>query len=114
MPHAELKYSSDLNIDAEAILAEVEAVIQRHDAGSGACKGRAYPSVLFQHSHLILEVSVLPKAHRDSGFMNALLVDLESAVKAKIAQPCAFSAEIRFSGEYYVTNQHDGLGGVPN
>ena len=114
MPHAELKYSSDLNIDAEAILAEVESVIQRHDAGSGACKGRAYPTDIFHHSHLILEVSVLPKAHRDAEFMNSLLADLEAAVKAKIAQPCAFSAQLTFSGDYYVTNQHDGSRRMPN
>jgi hypothetical protein len=107
MPHAELKYSNDLDIDAVAILAGVEAVIQQHDTGAGQCKGRAFAVSEYHHSHVILNVSVLPKAHRDTAFMNALLADLETTVKSMIAQPCAFSAEITFSGEYYVTNQHD-------
>lgn len=106
MPHAELKYSDDLDIDARAILAGVEAVIQQHDDGSGQCKGRAFPVSEFHHSHVILTVSVLPKAHRDKEFMLALLSDLETTVKSMISQSCAFSAELSFSGEYYVTNQH--------
>jgi len=44
MPHAELKYSIDLDLDAEALLRCVEQVILRHDANSGECKGRAYPA----------------------------------------------------------------------
>ena len=31
MPHCELQYSDDLQIDARAILAEVEAIILAHD-----------------------------------------------------------------------------------
>ena len=106
MPHAELKYTDDLDIDAPAILAGVEAVIQAHDAGSGQCKGRAFPVSEFHHSHVILNVSVLRKAHRDDDFMNALLADLETTVKSMISQACAFSAELTFSGAYYITNQH--------
>ena len=106
MPHAELKYSADLEIDAEAILAEVEAVILRHDAGSGECKGRAYPAASFHHSHLILELSLLSKPHRDEAFTHALLTDVEQAVKARIAQPCFFSLSLNYSAGYYVTNTH--------
>ncbi|NRB04111.1 MAG: hypothetical protein HRU30_12700 [Rhodobacteraceae bacterium] len=106
MPHAELKYSADLEIDAEAILAEVEAVILRHDDGSGECKGRAYPATAFHHSHVILELSLLSKPHRDEAFTNALLTDVEHAVKARIGQRCFFSLSLNYSTGYYVTNEH--------
>jgi hypothetical protein len=108
MPHAELKYSTDLEIDAAAILADVEATIQAHDAGSGMCKGRAYPAAVFHHTHLIFEVSMLPKAHRDAAFMAALLKDLEACIKSHINAPCAFSLSVSFSANTYVTNMHPG------
>jgi len=104
MPHAEVKYSSDLNLDPAAVLADIEAVIQRHDAGSGACKGRAYPALVFHHSHVLVEVSLLPKTHRDAAFMQALSSDLEMAIKAHLSAPCYFSLNLAFSGAHYVTN----------
>lgn len=107
MPHAELKYSNDLILDANAILATIEGVIQNHDAGSGDCKGRAYPAAHFHHTHLIVEVSMLPKAHRDQPFMNALSADLEAAIKAHLTQPCFFSLMISFSSKTYVTNHFE-------
>ena len=108
MAHAELKYSADLALDSEAVLADVEAVIQRHDAGSGACKGRAYPAEVFHHSHVLLELSLLTKPHRDEAFTKALMADVEAAVKAQIGQGCYFSLSVEYSGAYYVTNCHEG------
>ena len=108
MPHAELKYSADLDLDAAAILAAVERVIQRHDAGSGECKGRVYPAAVFHHTHVILSLSLLTKPHRDEAFTRALLTDVEQAVKAMIGQRCFFSLALDYSDAYYVTNVHDG------
>ena len=108
MPHAEIKYSSDLNIDAVAILEEIEATILNHDGGAGACKGRAWTVDQYHHSHIIVTVSLLPKAHRDAVFLQTLLADLEQRTKARITQPCAFSMELTFSGPAYVTNMHAG------
>jgi hypothetical protein len=107
MPHAELKFSNDLAIDAPAILASIEAVIQNHDAGSGDCKGRAYPAAEFHHTHLIAEISMLPKAHRDAAFMKALTSGLEATIKSHLTQPCFFSLMISFSLQNYVTNRFE-------
>ncbi|WP_291730704.1 hypothetical protein [Leisingera sp. F5] len=108
MPHAELKYSSDLEIDAKAILAEIEAVILEHDSGAGACKGRAYPAEQFHHSHIAITVTLLTKPHRDEAFSIALLTDLESRIKARLIQPCEFSLGLSYSAPFYVTNFHAG------
>lgn len=108
MPHAELKYSSDLDIDTPAMLREIEAIILEHDDGAGACKGRAYPTDLYHHSHIAISVALLRKPHRDAAFLQALLDDLEQRLKARIAQPCAFSLGLTFSGDAYVTNMHSG------
>lgn len=108
MPHAELSYSADLDVDAAAILREIEAVIQRHDAASGACKGRAYPAEVFHHTHILVELSLLAKPHRDAAFTKALMQDVEEAVKAMIPQPCYFSLALTYNDGFYVTNRHDG------
>ncbi|MCB4454785.1 hypothetical protein [Leisingera sp. McT4-56] len=106
MPHAELKYSSNLDLDAEAILAEIETVILEHDGGAGACKGRAYPADRFHRTHITISVALLSKPHRDEAFSNALLADLESRIKARLHQPCEFSLGLNYSTPFYVTNFH--------
>ena len=107
MPHADLKYSNDLNLNASTILTSIEMVIQTHDPGSGNCKGRAYPTAEFHHTHLLVEISMLPKAHRDTAFMAALSADLETTIKAYLSQPCSFSLMISFSSENYITNRFE-------
>ena len=107
MPHAELKYSSDLNIDANAILQTIETTIQSHDS-AGACKGRAYPTDQFNHTHILVDISMLTKPHRDKPFTAALIADLEHAIKAQIHQPCAFSLMLTYTGDTYITNMHKG------
>lgn len=106
MPHAELKYSSDLNLDAEALLRDVERIILAHDAGSGKCKGRAYPADNFNHSHCLLNVSMLSKTHRDSVFTKALLRDLEAEMSRHLHQICFLSLGIQYSDENYITTEH--------
>lgn len=106
MPHAEIKYSDDLALDSRAILAEIEAIILRHDAGAGACKGRAYPTTEYHHRHVTIAVNLLVKPHRDEAFSNALLRDLEQSVSAMIPTPCEFSFGLQYSSPFYVTKKH--------
>ncbi len=106
MPHAEIKYTDDLALDAQAILTDIEATILRHDAESGACKGRAYPAVQFHYSHVLVTVSMLSRPHRDAAFTEALLHDLERVIKARVSQRCQFSLGISYSDSAYVTNLH--------
>lgn len=106
MPHAELKFSSDLDIDAEAVLKEIEQVILTHDGGAGACKGRAYPCDHFHHTHCLVELSLLSKPHRGAEFTKALLRDIEACLKRNLKQACALSYGIKYSDDYYVTGMH--------
>ena len=106
MPHATLSYSSDLQLDAGAMLRDIEETILAHDAGAGACKGRAYSASVFHHSHIMIDIALLDKPHRDAAFMAALARDLEARIKVHLLSPCAFSMEVRFSGSQYVTNMH--------
>ena len=104
MPHAEIKYSTDLSIDAGKILRVIEERINQIDPAAGACKGRAYPAEVFHHSHILIEVSMLTKEHRDDEFTKRVRDALEAAIKQCPRQPCYFSLAINYSDEFYVTN----------
>lgn len=106
MPHAELKYSTDLPIDAADILRRIEQVIAEHDPKAGDCKGRAYPAEVYHHSHILIAVSMLSRPYRDAEFTAALRDALEQAIKAMIPVACAFSLGITYSDAAYVTNLH--------
>jgi hypothetical protein len=111
MPHAELKYSSDLTLDAAAVFEVIEATILEHDGASGACKCRAYPTDGFRHTHMIVSVSLLAKPNRNAAFTAALLADLETRIKAQVHQRCFFSVMVEYSPSSYITNLHDPVGG---
>jgi hypothetical protein len=108
MPHAEIKYSADMTLDTQAMMGLIEKTIANHDSGAGAVKSRAYKIDDFHHTHVIVNITVLPKAHRDADFMNALLADLSAGLKAVVDQPCAFSLELSFNGPYYHTDNLQG------
>ncbi|KIC48831.1 hypothetical protein [Tateyamaria sp. ANG-S1] len=103
MPHCDLSYSGDLNIDAKAILAEVEACILRHDDGAGQTKGRAYPAVAFLHTHMKASVALLAKPHRGAAFTAALQKELVDVISAHLPRPCWLSVDITFSSQTYHT-----------
>lgn len=97
MPQADLKYSADLDIDAVGLLAAIEETIQGHDAGSGKCKGRAYPASAFHHTHVILEVGLLAKPHRDQAYTDDLMARLERTVTGFLPGPCELALKISYN-----------------
>jgi len=106
MPHAEIKYSTDLNFDPTAVLAEIEAVLLKHDNSSGDCKGRGYPTSHYHHSHICISVALLAKPHRDKAFFKTLLSKLETRVKAMIPVPCYVSVELELLSDFYAARPH--------
>ena len=107
MPHAELKYSADLTLDPSALMRGIEETIASHDAGAGAVKGRAYPAEIFQHSHLIVNLTLLPKPHRDAEFVSDLLRALEATIQSHLREACYLSLQIDFNPSSYVTRRYE-------
>lgn len=107
MPQVELKYSNDLTFDPKAVLADIETTIRSHDAGAGETKGRAYPAAEFHRTHLTIGVEILPKAHRNKAFMDALSLDLEKTIKAHLTQACVFALMISFSPETHIAGNFE-------
>ncbi|MEL6960792.1 MAG: hypothetical protein AAGL89_17780 [Pseudomonadota bacterium] len=105
MPQADLKYSSDLSFDAKALLGRIEALILRHDAGSGACKGRADPADVFHQSHVLLRVALLRKPHRDAAFRADLVAALVALLDEHIPDGTERAVEFVFSSDDYATGR---------
>lgn len=106
MPHAEIKYSGDLNLPLQEIFTAIEETIRQVDTSSGECKCRAYKSDDHKYPHVLISLTLLTKAHRDDAFSDRMMEALESAVKALISQSCYFSMTLDYSGRNYRTNLH--------
>lgn len=106
MPQCDLSYSSDVALDAPALLARIEQVICAHDGKAGACKGRAIPVDQFHHSHVLADIALLPHAHRDAAFMAALKADLFDVLRAAVDHSgCWVSLRLDFLPTQYQSEQ---------
>ena len=81
--------------------------ILAHDSGSGDCKCRSYPAEASNHTHLLIEISMLSKPHRDEAFTLRLRDAIAAAVKCHLKQSCYISLAITYSDAMYLTDRHD-------
>ena len=56
MPHADIKFTIDLEIDVKTLMLNIEEIILRLDPSSGVCKGRVIRIDEYHHSHLNIEI----------------------------------------------------------
>ena len=108
MPHADIKYSPNLQFEPQKVFAAIEDTINARHSGAGNCKCKSYPAKNSNHTHLLIEVSMLTKPHRNHDFTNSLRDAIETAVKVHLHQRCYFSLSITFTDDLYLTNGHQG------
>ena len=66
MPHADIKYSPNLRFEPQKVFAAIEDTINAHDSDAGYSKCRSYPAKNSNHTHLLIEVSMLTKPHQNT------------------------------------------------
>lgn|SRR3990167_9658664 len=103
MPHLEIKYSADIALDVECLFDQIESVINELDPSAGVCKSRAYPAKNYKHSHVMIEVWLLPKQHRNQTFTQVLLKTLKDCVKKQIANHYYISVQLYYRDSNYLT-----------
>lgn len=108
MPHADIKYSPNFQFEPQKVFAAIEDTINARHSGAGNCKYKSYPAKNSNHTHLLIEVSMLTKPHRNHDFTIALRDAIETAVKVHLHQRCYFSLSITFTDDLYLTNEHKG------
>ncbi len=106
MPHVEIKYSNNLKIDMHDLFDSIEKVINEKDRSAGECKSRAYPCLEYKYSHILVNISLLTKDHRDKVFTQDLSKRIEKIIKEHLKQSLYFSLNIEYSSSYYTTNTH--------
>jgi hypothetical protein len=107
VPHADLKYSPDLSFDPQAMFEAIKQTILAYDSGSGDCKCRSYPAEAGNHTHLLIEISMLSKPHRDAGFTRAQRDTIAAAVKKQLQQSYYISLAVIYSDAMYLTDRHE-------
>ncbi len=106
MPHVEIKYSDNLDIDVREIFEVIENTINKNDSSAGECKSRAYPCSEYKYSHILVTISLLAKSYRDKEFTIKLSSEIEQIIKLHLKQNLYFSLNIEYSLAYYTTNIH--------
>ncbi|MDO7616717.1 MAG: hypothetical protein MUQ81_00705, partial [Planktomarina temperata] len=66
-----------------------------------------YPAEASNHTHLLIEISMLTKPHRDEAFTRNLRDAIAAAVKHHLTQSCYISLAITYSDAMYLTDRHD-------
>lgn len=103
MPHLEIKYSADIELDAELLFDKIESTINKLDPSAGVCKSRSYPAKSYKHSHVMVEVWLLQKQHRNQAFTQALLKEIKNCIKKQIANYCYVSIQLHYRDANYET-----------
>jgi len=73
MPHADIKCTTDLEIDVRALMLDIEKIILQLDPSSGVCKGRLIPIDEYHYSHLNIELRMFAANKRDIEFSSKLV-----------------------------------------
>ena len=73
MPHADIKCTTDLEIDFKTLMSNIEEIILQLDPSSGACKGRVMRIDEYHHSHLNIELRMFATKERNVDFSKQLI-----------------------------------------
>lgn len=108
MPQLDVKYSQDIVFDVDALFSAIEKIINKHDPTAGLCKSRGYATSSYQHQHLLIDLRVLKKPHRDDDFMQALLADFEELMKTlNLPKQCSYAIHVDFISPYYISRVNE-------
>ncbi len=105
MPHLEIHLTKDIKVDLDVLFAAVETILNEFDQTAGVCKSRAYIAEYYKHSHVMINLYLLPKKHRDDAYSKNLLDHLKEYVRGYIPFDSYLSLQIYFRDEYYLTQE---------
>ena len=107
MPHADIKYTSDIQIDLKTLMSDIEEIILGLDPTSGACKGRALKVDEYHHSHLNIEIRLFATKHRDYALLNELINRVDSRAKSLLKKAAHVTVKLEFTPLTYLTGFYD-------
>ena len=107
MPHADIKYTSDIQIDLKTLMSDIEEIILDLDPTSGACKGRALKVDEYHHSHINIEIRLFATKNRDIDLLNKLINRIDSRTKSFLKKAAHVTVKLEFTPLTYLTGFYD-------
>jgi len=107
MPHADIKYTSDIQIDLRTLMSDIEEIILDLDPTSGACKGRALKVDEYHHSHINIEIRLFATKNRDIDLLYELINRVDSRAKALLKKAAHVTVKLKFTPLTYLTGFYD-------
>ena len=107
MPHADIKCTTDVDIDAKKLMSDIEEIILQLDPNSGVCKGRVIRIDEYHHSHLNIELRMFASKERDVDFSNQLISRVDQKAKLLMKSSAHVTVKLEFSPVTYLTGFHD-------
>ena len=107
MPHADIKYTSDIQIDLKTLMSDIEEIILDLDPTSGACKGRALKVDEYHHSHINIEIRLFATKHRDIDLLNELIIRIDNKAKSFLQKAAHVTVKLEFTPLTYLTEFYD-------
>ena len=107
MPHADIKCTTDLEIDVRALMLDIEKIILQLDPSSGVCKGRLIRIDEYHYSHLNIELRMFATKERDVEFSSQLVSRVDKKAKSLMKSAAHVTVKLEFSPVTYLTGFHD-------
>ena len=107
MPHADIKCTTDLEIDLKTLMLDIEEIILQLDSSSGVCKGRVVRIDEYYHPHLNIELRMFATKERDVEFSNQLISRVDHIAKSLMKSAAHVTVKLKFSPVTYLTGFHD-------
>ena len=107
MPHADIKCTTDVEIDVKTLMSDIEEIILQLDPNSGDCKGRVIWIDEFHHSHLNIELRMFASKERDVEFSNKLISRVDQKAKLLMKSSAHVTVKLEFSPVTYLTGFHN-------
>ena len=107
MPHADIKYTSDIQIDLKTLMSDIEEIILDLDPTSGACKGRALKVDEYHHSHINIEIRLFATKNRNVDLLNELINRIDSRAKSFLKNAAHVTVKLEFTPLTYLTGYYD-------
>jgi len=107
LPHADIKCTTDLDIDVKTLMLDIEEIILQLDPNSGVCKGRVIRIDEYHHSHLNIELRMFASKERDVEFSNQLVSKVDQKAKLLMKSAGHVTVKLEFSPVTYLTGFHE-------
>lgn len=104
MPHIELKYCIEIDLNPETILTKLQNCLEEFDGQTGTFKSRSYHYDTLSE-HVALSILLLKKPHRDTTFMQNLLKEINQTLKESLPNQTVYSIELDFLSPFYLSDQ---------